>query len=423
VDSKVPIIFLLSSLLFFLFQIYSGWRLGQVSDDYSILAVASFLAFSFLTSLFILGYKTHRRIRQSDEMLKYLEKIAHDLKAPLLSLSIYAEKIFRNLDNDKEKEQWLWVVKQLEWLKLVVQRPLDFRLIRSGKLKAEFQVVEIRPLVLEIADVFKLIFPEQVSRLTIEGEEVSVRTDPVRIKQVFSNLINNALKYTTGKVWVGWKKVPSQNSVEVTIADEGPGLPQQFADLLTCDTPKGKNAPIQFDGHGLGICISAGLLKSCGSRLIYVPSTKGTTWNFRLPMASQIQDKAWKNKRINICLIEDDPVYAQLFVERVKDFANVKIIKNVKQFLSYLSEHDFRDDLIISDVHLTDNRGSQIIEVLKKKGLDTKGFYLISAQAESATSQEPSRSAYPVHPKPLTPGEFERMFDNIFKASLKPLNF
>lgn len=420
----------------------------------TVLGACWLLALSLvpLPILFLRVLSLSRRLRQAVEVNLYiqqsLEKVSHDLIGPLSSLSIFARKNYEHAEDKNERDNWIWAVKQVEWLILVVQKALDARLLRQGRLKLDLQEIEVNDTVAEVRDLLDLLEGATRGRLIIQGSEAWVKTDPVRFKQILFNLLNNALRYTEGKVSLSWKEVDGQK-IRFSVEDEGPGLPEKVRQLLMSKPNSLElSAEGEIRGFGLGLQITKDLLQLCGSRLEHMPSRKGTRWEFDLPVApnpaSKKPSKPWK-----ILLVEDDLLYARLFEERARGWGKVTHCSDLAEVDRVLDEEQ-GFDVVVADLHLRKGKGTEAFHRTRERRTKSRtprwspsfpklpeglmGFMTFSKTFENGTRDEPKHEPLKVLVssfagnelppseadltinKPLKPSEFTAMFASIARA-------
>ena len=161
--------------------------------------------------------------------------------------------------------------------------------LEAGRLKLNLQPVPLRPLVEKLlADFRSLAEAKQVS-LVDEAPDVTVRADAGRLEQVLCNLIENAIKYgrTQGTVSVRARPV-DESQVEVSVADNGPGIPPEsleriFERFYRVDKARSR----EQGGTGLGLSIVKHIVQTHGGRA-WAKSEPGhgATFYFTLPQES-----------------------------------------------------------------------------------------------------------------------------------------
>ncbi len=143
--------------------------------------------------------------------------------------------------------------------------------------------------------------------------EIERFSDPVRFKNVFQNLLNNAFFFTNeGFIRFGFEE--TESGIELFVEDSGCGIDESSKDLIFKPFFKGKNLIVGNKGFGLGLAISKGLVKLLGSDLQYTSTlNKGTRFYFRIdnkdiisrnPVPSVANEKTVKMKAISLSPID-----------------------------------------------------------------------------------------------------------------------
>jgi signal transduction histidine kinase len=112
--------------------------------------------------------------------------------------------------------------------------------------------------------------------------ELAVRADPVRVQQMMHNLLGNAAKYAVPPVTV--RAHADADHVRVTVADAGPGVPDDLVPALFEDFSRGRGGAAL--GTGLGLAVVRSLARAQGGRAWYEPGAAGAEFAFTLPVAS-----------------------------------------------------------------------------------------------------------------------------------------
>ena len=226
---------------------------------------------------------------EKKRFLTFLGMAAHDLKSPLaaiqgllwLILTGYTGKI-----SDKQREMLDRSSRRIDDLVNLISDLLDIPRIEAGQLVQEMKEISLIDLIKRSADEFTPVAKEKGLDITIEVPETmtKVKGSDLRLRQVLSNLISNALNYTLwGSVTIRASEGESEEQVE--IIDTGIGiLPQELPNLFT-DFFRGSNVSVK--GTGLGLSISKRIIEAHGGR-IWAESpvdgtSKGSKFTFTLP--------------------------------------------------------------------------------------------------------------------------------------------
>lgn len=224
----------------------------------------------------------------------FLANVSHELRTPLTAVSGFLQLIQRKLERQVplgEKER-SYVAKSLaasSHLETLIDDILDFQKIIMGGVTLDPQEFKIGDFLMELRDALQFQAQKNGNQLEVSWDHklVTVDTDRHRLRQVLTNLISNACKFThEGLIRVEAKRFKQEDSlwVRIRVIDQGRGMtPEQQAKLFTrFYTTK----PSNQSGTGLGLVISEGLAKMMGGRVYLERSEvdKGSTFTLELPM-------------------------------------------------------------------------------------------------------------------------------------------
>lgn len=233
-----------------------------------------------------LGTNTNIDLQKTNEQRKdeFLSIASHELKTPLTSIKAYNQIVQKISDPEKLKPFLKKSADHIARLERLISDLLDVTKINAGKVFYAQEPINIRDLITHSA--------ESIQH-TISSHEIIVETvpdinyigDQLRLEQVLHNFISNAVKYSpkADKVIVN-SKVDEDNII-VSIQDFGIGIARENLDRLFDRYYRVDNTAMRFEGLGLGLFISAEILrKHGGSFWIESEPDKGSTFYFRLPL-------------------------------------------------------------------------------------------------------------------------------------------
>jgi signal transduction histidine kinase len=223
----------------------------------------------------------------------FVSTVSHELRTPLTSIYGFAETLLRQdvMFGEEERETFLrYIASESQRLTSIVDTLLNVARLDTGDLQVNLAETDVRDVVGQVL--------ETVSSTELNGhrfvvelpeEPLAARADPEKLRQVCSILVENALRYSPdgGTVTVGAAR--RQDTVEVSIADEGIGIPQSDQEQIFRKFYRGSDAQLRVDsgGTGLGLFIARGLVTAMGGR-IWVSSQEGegSRFAFELPAAA-----------------------------------------------------------------------------------------------------------------------------------------
>jgi two-component system NtrC family sensor kinase len=220
----------------------------------------------------------------------FVNTVSHDLRSPLTAILGYVELIDRvGPVNEQQKEFIRRVQISVHNITALINDLLDL-----GRIEAGF---DIRKEIVPISAIISYAVDGLRGRATDKNMEVNlalpeslpqVLGNPVRLRQMLSNLIANAIKYTPsgGKVTISAHSEDGQ--IILQVSDNGPGIPPNDQAYIFDKFYRASNVPIDSPGTGLGLAIVKSIVENHLGR-IWVDSTlgQGTTFTVVLPITEQ----------------------------------------------------------------------------------------------------------------------------------------
>ena len=222
----------------------------------------------------------------------FVSTVSHELRTPLTSIYGFAETLLRQdvMFGEEERQTFLrYIASESQRLTSIVDTLLNVARLDTGDLQVNLSETDVRDVVGQVL--------ETVSTTEVNGHEfvvelpdepLAAKADPEKLRQVCSILVDNALRYSPdgGIVTVGAAR--HRDTVEVSIADEGIGIPQADQEQIFRKFYRGADAELRAGagGTGLGLFIARGLVTAMGGR-IWVSSEEGegSRFAFELPAA------------------------------------------------------------------------------------------------------------------------------------------
>ncbi|WP_043528673.1 ATP-binding protein [Litchfieldella xinjiangensis] len=239
----------------------------------------------------------HRRALEANRIkTEFLANMSHEIRTPLNGIIGFCQLLSRSrLDN--RQQEWLeHVHKASDSLLSLINDILDFSKIEAGKMELEALDLDILDLVDEVLG---LQAPEahqkrlQLLGLVYDDVPANLQGDPLRIKQVLTNLVHNAIKFTEhGEVIVRVMVEEYQTSqviLKVSVSDTGIGLdPESRERLFKAFSQASISDSRQYGGTGLGLLICRQLVEQMGGTIdVDSQLGKGTTFAFTLPLRAR----------------------------------------------------------------------------------------------------------------------------------------
>jgi two-component system phosphate regulon sensor histidine kinase PhoR len=241
----------------------------------------------------ILVFHDLTRVRELEVIRQeFVGNVSHELRTPLSLVKSAVETL---IDGAKEEPKTLSrfleiIERNANRLSLLIDDLLLLSTLDSGRMQLQLQAVGLYLAIKEISeDLASSANRKGVKIINRVDETVYARADPNRLRQVLSNLIDNAIKYgkTEGTIQIT-ARVREDALIEVGVADDGPGIPQDaqsriFERFFRVDKARSRDQ----GGTGLGLAIVKNVVQAHGGDLrVESELGKGSTFLFTLPLAT-----------------------------------------------------------------------------------------------------------------------------------------
>jgi PAS domain S-box-containing protein len=237
-----------------------------------------------------------KKLKELDQIRKDLiSRVSHELKTPLVSVVGGSELLLNNLKekmDDEELELLEIIQKGGKRLKHLIENLLDITRIEYNKFKLEKEVEDLSNIVKEISNDFKHLIKERKLILNIElPENLPINIDRIRLEQVITNLLLNAIKNTPPMGHITLKLQKNEEWAEISVSDTGVGLIKEEMNIIFTRFGKieryGEGLEyIDIQGSGLGLFISKEIVDLHGGNIRAESEgrNKGSTFTVKLPI-------------------------------------------------------------------------------------------------------------------------------------------
>ena len=225
---------------------------------------------------------------------EFISIASHQLRTPLTAISWYLEMLMdpETMSNmtDEQKGYINMVFESNKKMIYLVNELLDISRIEGGK---ELQLIKspgnIMDVINDVVDEQKGLITQKNIRLILdipEQQSVVINMDKEKIRQVFMNLVNNAIKYSRPEGEIKISLHIEDDKLSVSVADNGIGIPKEQQERIFEKFFRGENAvKMQAQGTGLGLYVAQQVIKDHGGILNFSSEeNKGTVFTFIIPI-------------------------------------------------------------------------------------------------------------------------------------------
>ena len=308
---------------------------------------------------------------------EFLANMSHEIRTPLNGVIGFSE-LLNNTELTPLQEQYLQNTNtSAHSLMGIINDILDFSKIEAGKLELETIRTDIIELIEDTSDIMRY-------QASIKGIELLVNfnhsmpryaiVDPIRLRQILVNLLNNAVKFTDKgeiELKVTFTKIKDNiGSFGFSVRDTGIGISdEQEKKLFKAFSQADSSTTRKFGGTGLGLIISNKLAKKMGGEIkLESTSGKGTTFFFDITTEFDSEEKSVNHslKNIKRILIVDDNDNNRMILEHTLIHWNIESV-SCDSGLSALNilEKEGPFDVIIIDYQMPELNGLDTIKIIR----------------------------------------------------------
>ncbi|MDR9498034.1 MAG: ATP-binding protein [Hydrogenovibrio sp.] len=308
---------------------------------------------------------------------EFVANMSHEIRTPLNGIIGLSQLPKQSASKEDMAGRLEKVCASGQLLLTIINDILDFSKIEAGKMTVSPQATDLPGLMRDLSGLFETLAQSKGLALKVELEEPlssCVTLDAMRLKQVLSNLINNAIKFTEhGGITVtvrGQKDDDHQAWLFFEVADTGIGMTEtQQAQLFQAFSQADTSITREYGGTGLGLVISQKLVRLMGGEPITLNSQpgKGSRFSFALPYAPcsdaetrEVGSKASPSKRIEpeqqrfqgqVLLVEDNLINQEVAKAMLKALGLTPVVvSRGAEAVEVCQEQSF--DLILMDIQM-----------------------------------------------------------------------
>lgn len=332
----------------------------------------------------------------NDAKSRFLANMSHEIRTPLNAIMGFIE-LLKNAENDDTKLKYLTIAQSSSSALLnVINDILDISKIEDNKLQIEKVDFDIHKSCQRLIDFFHSSFEKKSIQLKVDGVSSVpqiLRTDPLRLRQIVSNLLSNATKFSPENSTITLTLKYKNEKLYVYVKDEGIGISQAVKEKIFLPFEQAQSSTTrEFGGTGLGLSISRRLAQLLGGD-IEVESKEGEGSTFLVYVDAPIGEKVEneESKEIegedltlqgDILLAEDNKTNQMLMGIILDDIGlTYEIAENGNEAIALCQKKSF--DLILMDINMPECDGEEATKIIRStsKSCDKTPIIALTANA------------------------------------------
>ena len=222
----------------------------------------------------------------------FLANMSHELRTPLHGILSFANFGLKNgaTAEPQKLQRYFGTIHDSGMILLrLVNDVLDLAKLEAGKMSLDKRYLDIKALVAKVVDELESMTRDKkvaIQLLNFDNNH-KIQADPTRIMQVVRNLLSNALKFSPEQTAVSISAREEHNSLLVSVADEGPGIPANEVEAIFDKFIQSSKTRTGAGGTGLGLAICREIIAVHGGRIWAENNpSRGAVFYFTLPLAA-----------------------------------------------------------------------------------------------------------------------------------------
>ena len=401
-----------------------------------------FLTAAGIILYIIYRYERHRKEDLEETKMQFLINATHDIRSPLTLIMGPLNKLKTRITDAESKQDIDTIDRNAQRLLLLVNQILDERKIDKDQMHLHCQKTDLKEFLRGIMSLYNFNAQERSITLSLKEDEslkeegnLQVWIDRINFDKVISNLLSNAMKYTSDGGEITLIIGKNKESAIIKVEDTGIGLKEEKTDRLFERFYQGNNnSDIHIEGTGIGLNLCRALVKMHGGTIRAYNRTdgiKGSCFEVNIPLGKEhlkpeeiLQEDGTKtaestgkrtqaNRNFNILIVDDDAEIAHYIKTELSDWYRFEHASNGKEGLKMLLTGKY--DLVISDVMMPEMDGVTMLKKIKgNSNVSDIPVILLTSKSEVENRLEGLRKGADAFlAKPFNMEELHILIDNL----------
>jgi len=427
--------------------------LEDVFQKYWPVILLTFVLFSIMTFSIILFFRFNRKIKATSYRLQkeveehkktaeelnkakieadlankakgdFLANMSHEIRTPMNAIIGMTYLMKQTEFTPKQKDYIHKIENSANVLLGVINDILDFSKIEAGKLEIDTIDFNLHSVIENVTTMVEMKTSEKNLDFVVsydQGINMNIHGDPLRLGQILTNLVNNAVKFTEkGEIGIYIKSI-SKDYYRFEVRDTGIGLTkEQQSKLFQSFSQADSSTTRKYGGTGLGLAISKQLVHLMGGR-IWIESEygKGSSFIFEISLKetfqADLEKKQFSDKRILI--VDDTPSWQNILTSLLKQYdIVVDIASSGEEAISMICNENRQYDLVMMDWRMPGMDGIETTKIIKKhrKNLPTTIIMVSSFSQETVVDAAKKQGIDIFLHKPIDPSLLYNVIMDVF---------
>ncbi len=347
---------------------------------------------------------------------RFLSNMSHDIRTPMNAIVGMTTIAKMNLDNPKRLQDCIHKIELSSMhLKSLINDVLDLSKIESGRVMLNEEMFNLTAALHEVEAVIQVQASAKKQDFAVNVSDIThemVVSDKLRIQQVLTNVLGNAVKFTPegGQIKLSVEEKESQNGevrfYEFYCMDNGIGMSKETQEKVFVPFERGEeNQSDRIEGTGLGMAITKNIVDMMNGTIDIISSSgAGSTFILRIPMQNEMAVEepeaegvsetagpvCFREGQVRILLVEDNELNMEIAKELLGiTRAEIEIAWDGKEGLEKFAEHpaDYYD-IILSDVQMPEMNGHEMTKAIRAMNREDARTIPIVALTANAFSSD-----------------------------------
>jgi two-component system sensor histidine kinase/response regulator len=365
---------------------------------------------------------------------EFLASMSHELRTPLHAISGFAQLLSQSGDTLVHEKRVRYrdnIMESSAQLGKIIDDVLDMASFESGHVNLNSEVLDCLEVMTEVCRTLEVSAKKRGLIFTVDtsGNLPSIVADRRRLVQVLLNLGSNAIKYNVDGGWVLLTAVPYDNVVRFIVRDTGKGIPaERHREIFEPFNRLGIELTKE-EGAGIGLTICRRLVLAMDGKIGFESvAGQGSKFWVELPIAEESAAKtirvpslfaAKTDLRCKILYIEDKIPNVELMRAIIDDLSTTNFVdaQTVEEGLKMA--RSLRPDLVITDIHLPDGKGFDVLRGLREDDRTAKiPIVALTADAMPTNMHNMKLAGFDhILTKPLKIPELMKILNGVLKAA------